>query len=101
MRALLWAFRIFIFLWLFAFSLKNTDLVSLHFMFDTAWQAPLVIVLLVFFMGGLLLGALALLGTVFALRRELALLRQEVKQSPTDVSKYPTANLNQPDNVSV
>ena len=81
MRALLWASRIVIFLFLFAFAIKNTDPVSVRFFFDAAWQAPLVIVALAFFAGGAVLGVLALLGTVFGLRREAARLRRELKQA--------------------
>lgn len=78
MRTLVWIVRGFIFLFLFAFAVKNTDPVSLRFFLDTEWQAPLVIVLLVFFAVGAFLGALSLLGTVFGLRRELAKLRREL-----------------------
>ena len=67
MRVLLWGCRIFIFLFLLAFALKNSDPVSVRFFFDTAWQAPLVIIVLAFFAGGAALGALSLLGTVFGL----------------------------------
>lgn len=48
MRALLWASRIVLFLFLFAFAIKNTEPVGVRFLLDTVWQAPLVIVLLVF-----------------------------------------------------
>ncbi len=81
MRALLWISRIFIFLFLFAFTVKNTDPVNIRFFFDAAWQAPLVIVVLAFFAGGAVLGALSLLGTIFSLRREAAKLRSELKQA--------------------
>lgn len=81
MRALLWASRIFIFLFLFAFAIKNTDPVSVRFFFDAAWQAPLVIVVLAFFAGGTVLGALSLLGTIFSLRREAAKLRRALRQA--------------------
>jgi len=86
MRALLWASRIFIFLFLFAFAIKNTDPVSVRFFFDAAWQAPLVIVVLASFAGGTLLGALAMLGTVFGLRREATKLRRELKQAQAATS---------------
>ena len=80
MRALLWGCRIFIFLFLLAFALKNSDPVSVRFFFDTAWQAPLVIIVLAFFAGGAALGVLSLLGTVFGLRREVSRLKREAKQ---------------------
>ena len=80
MRVLLWGCRIFIFLFLLAFALKNSDLVSVRFFFDTVWQAPLVIIVLAFFAGGAALGVLSLLGTVFGLRREVSRLKREAKQ---------------------
>ena len=76
MRILLWCGRIFIFLFLLAFALKNTDPVSVFFFYDTAWQAPLIIVVLAFFAGGVVLGVLGLLGTVFNLRREIKRLKR-------------------------
>jgi len=79
MRALLWGSRIFIFLFLLAFALKNSDPVSVRFFFDTAWQAPLIIIVLAFFAGGAVLGVLSVLGTVFGLRREVSQLKREAK----------------------
>jgi len=79
MRVVLWGCRIFIFLFLLAFALKNSDLVSVRFFFDTVWQAPLVIIVLAFFAGGAALGALSLLGTVFGLRREVSRLKRDAK----------------------
>ncbi|MEI7614286.1 MAG: lipopolysaccharide assembly protein LapA domain-containing protein [Betaproteobacteria bacterium] len=95
MRVLLWSCRILIFLFLFAFAIKNTESVSVRFIFDSFWQAPLVIVLLAFFTGGALLGVLSLLGTVFGLRRELAKLKR-VQQDES--SKQPGS---QPENSQV
>ena len=82
MRLLLWSCRIFIFLFLLAFAIKNTESVSVRFIFDTFWQAPMIIVLLAFFAGGAALGVLSLLGTVFGLRRELSRLKSASKQDP-------------------
>ena len=79
MRALLWGCRIFIFLFLLAFALKNSETVSVRFFFDTAWQAPLIIIVLAFFAGGAALGVLSLLGTVFGLRREVSRLKRDAK----------------------
>lgn len=97
MRALLWASRILVFLFLFAFALKNTDPVSVRFFFDAAWQAPLVIVVLAFFAAGALLGTLSLLGSIFALRREAGRLRRELKQlqaaTPADQPASPPTNI--------
>lgn len=78
MRTLVWIVRGFIFLFLFAFAIKNTDPVSLRFFLDAGWQAPLVIVVLAFFAVGAFFGALSLFGTLFGLRREIARLRREL-----------------------
>ena len=85
MRIMLWACRIFIFLFLLVFALKNTDPISVRFLLDMTWQAPLIIVILVFFAGGALLGVLSLLGTVFRLRRELASLRRQMNSSTPSI----------------
>lgn len=78
MRALIWVGRILIFLFLLGFALKNASMVSVRFFFDTSWDAPLVIVALAFFVGGVLLGMLSLLGTLFGLRREVARLKRQL-----------------------
>ena len=79
MRAVLWACRIVIFLFLLVFALKNADPVSVRFLFDGVWQAPLIIIVLVFFAAGAALGVLSLLGTVFGLRREVSRLKREAE----------------------
>ncbi len=79
MRFVLWGFRILVFLILFLFAVKNTDPVSINFFLDSTWQAPLIIVVLVFFAGGALLGVLSLIGTVFRLRREVERLKKTVQ----------------------
>ena len=94
MRALLWGCRILIFLFLFAFALKNTDPVSIRFFLDTAWQAPLIIIVLGFFAGGAALGVLSLLGTVFGLRREVSRLQFEARGPKNSDSKHPVADAN-------
>jgi lipopolysaccharide assembly protein A len=80
MRVLMWSCRILIFLFLLAFALKNSDPVSVRFFFDRAWQAPLIIVVLIFFACGAVLGVLSSLGAVLGLRREVSRLKREAKQ---------------------
>jgi uncharacterized integral membrane protein len=85
MRTLVWVVRGFIFLFLFAFAIKNTDPVSVQFFLDTAWQAPLIIVVLAFFAGGAFFGAISLLGTLFGLRQEISTLRRELNAAKAEV----------------
>lgn len=82
MRAFLWIVRLLLFLFLFAFALKNSDPVNLRFFFGQGWNAPLVIVLLAFFVGGAAIGVLSLLGTVLRLRRDLAEARRGSAKRP-------------------
>ena len=76
MRAALWVLRAVAFLFLFVFALRNTDTVSVRFLPEATWQAPLIIVVLAFFVAGALLGVLSLLGTLLRLRRENARLKR-------------------------
>ena len=91
MGVLAWTLRIILFLALFLFALKNTDLVSLRLYFDQVWQAPLSLVLLVFFAAGAVVGVLATLATVFRQRREIARLQRELKSRSREASAGPTA----------
>ncbi|TAK65566.1 MAG: LapA family protein [Betaproteobacteria bacterium] len=89
MRVLAWTLRIVLFLALFLFALKNTDTVSLRLYFDQVWQAPLILVLLVFFAAGAAMGVLATLVTVFRQRRDIARLQRELRSRPRDADPGP------------
>jgi putative membrane protein len=78
MRVLAWAIRIALFVVLLAFAAKNTDPVTLRFYFELAWQAPLVAVLLAFFVAGVVLGIAALVGTLLSQRREITRLEKRL-----------------------
>jgi uncharacterized integral membrane protein len=79
MRLFTWTIRLALFLLLLVFAAWNTDPVALRYWFDRAWQAPLVIVLLAFFAGGVLFGLAAVLGTTLRQRREIGRLRREAR----------------------
>ncbi|UXY13721.1 LapA family protein [Chitiniphilus purpureus] len=79
MRYLLWLIKFLLFALLFGFAMNNADPVSLRFFLGYAWQAPLALVLLVFFVAGAALGVLAALAQVVRQRRELAALRKELR----------------------
>ena len=78
MRLLTWAVRLAAFLLLAAFAARNVEPVTLRFWFDTALQAPLVLLLLAFFAAGALAGMLALLGPLLRSRRRVARLKKLV-----------------------
>jgi len=94
MRVITWAIRIALFVLLLAFAAKNTEPVTLRFYFDLAWQAPLIAVLLAFFVAGAVLGLLAMTGTWLAKRREISRLRRAdtgARESAAPVVKQPPA----------
>lgn len=74
-----WAFRALLFLLLFLFAVRNTEVVTVKFYFDQFWQVPLVLALLAFFALGAALGVLACLSTLFRQRRELLAARRELR----------------------
>ncbi len=82
MRILTWAIRLALFILLLAFAAKNTDPVTLRFFFDSAWQAPLVALLLAFFVAGALLGLMAAAALLLRQRRELQRLRRDAGLEP-------------------
>jgi len=92
MRILAWTLRIVLFLALFLLALKNTDTVSVRLYFDQVWQAPLILVLLVFFAAGAAMGVLATLATVFRQRRDIARLQRELGSRPHDSARPPAAD---------
>jgi len=61
MKYLLWLLKAAIFFTLFAFALNNQQDATVYFFFGTSWRAPLVLVLLAAFTGGVVVGALGML----------------------------------------
>ena len=82
MRYLIWSLRIALFLLLLGFAVKNADTVTLRYYFGYEWQAPLVLILLVFLALGVAIGVLSCLGKLFRQRREIAALKK--KQSAAE-----------------
>ncbi len=94
MRILTWAIRIALFILLLAFAARNTEPVTLRFWFDLTWQAPLVALLLAFFVAGAAFGLLATLGGFLAQRREIARLQRlesSARETGTRAASQPPA----------
>lgn len=79
MRYLIWLLRVALFLMLLGFAVKNDQPVVLRYFFGYEWQASLVVVLLLFFALGVGTGILAVLGNVFRQRREISVLKRELR----------------------
>lgn len=86
MTILTWSLRLIILVFLVVFASLNAGPVTLRFLFDRAWELPLVVVLLLSFALGALLGALSLVGVLFRQRRELSRLRRGAPLDRSDVA---------------
>ena len=79
MRYLLWLLKLALFVLILSFAVKNTDTVSVRYYLGYEWQAPLMLVLLVFFCLGAAVGIVASLTHVFGQRREIVALKRELR----------------------
>ncbi len=94
MRFVSWLVWLALFLVALAFALKNTAITELHFFVlvdDFVWRAPLVVFLLLFFVAGTVLGLLAVVPTIYRLRREMGRLRREAQLNPRTPPPSPPA----------
>ena len=62
--------RLFLLLVFFLFAVMNYEPASVRFYFDLEWRAPLILILLAFFVLGVVLTLLALLPRLIRQRRE-------------------------------
>jgi lipopolysaccharide assembly protein A len=103
-RAMKVVFRVLavlLFIVFFGFALKNTQEAALYFFLGYEVKGPLVLLLLVFFVSGAVLGIFAMLPTVFRHRRELARHRKTIStmQSEQEAQRQARMQPPQPDSV--
>jgi uncharacterized integral membrane protein len=77
--------RVFLLLVFFLFAQKNYEMATLRFYFDIEWRAPLILMLLLFFVLGVVLTLIALLPRLLRLRR-----------APRDAAAEPTQAVREP-----
>lgn len=82
-RIAAWLLKGLLFLLLLGLAVKNSDPVTLRYYLGVEWQAPLALVLFAFFVGGTLMGLLAMLAPWVRQRSEIRRLRAELAQAPT------------------
>ena len=85
MRYLAWIVRIALFLLVLAFALENSQVVAVQYFGPAPWQAPLVVVILLCFALGTALGILAVIPAFIRMRREISLLRRQVKAGQAEL----------------
>lgn len=78
MRYLVLVFSILLFVAVLGLAVKNAVPVTLHYYLGLAWQAPLVVMLLIFFGLGVAAGVSACLGIMVRQRRQMGLLKREL-----------------------
>lgn len=71
MRYPILVLRILLFLLLLGFAIRNAEPVTLHYYFGYEWQAPLVLIMFLFFALGIAVGVASCLGKLFRQRREI------------------------------
>jgi lipopolysaccharide assembly protein A len=76
MRILIRVVWLVVFLLLFAFAVTNTASTELNFVGSMVWRAPLVVLLLVFFLAGFVFGVIALMPGWVRMQIELRRLRR-------------------------
>jgi putative membrane protein len=81
-----WIIRLLVVLFLTAFAIKNAEIVTLKTFFGYEWQAPLILALFAFFIGGVVIGFLGLLGPFFQLKRENSQLKRTIEKKEKDLS---------------
>ena len=85
MKYLYWLLRAVLFLVLLGFAVKNDQPVVLKYFFGYEWHASLVLVLLLFFAVGAMVGVLAVLFNMLRQRKEITELKKElILKSKTD-----------------
>jgi len=94
MRYLKWLLRIMLFLLLLGWAVRNDQPVLLRFFFGYEWQTTLVVIMLSLFMLGVALGLAVSWSDSLRLRREMAVLKRELRQKSkpedaTDTQQLP------------
>ena len=96
MKIIFRLFAIGLFLVFFGFALKNTDEVVLHLFWSATTKAPLILLLLAFFIAGAVLGVLAMTATVLHYRQALMRHKKETEQQQQAASQLARARVQQP-----
>ena len=79
MGYLRWAARLAVFAALLVVAIQNTDVVTFRLFREWAWQVPLILLLLLAFLGGAAVAGLAVSWRSLRLRRELFSARRELR----------------------
>ncbi|MDW5415675.1 MULTISPECIES: lipopolysaccharide assembly LapA domain-containing protein [unclassified Iodobacter] len=96
MRYFYWLIKFILFVIMFGFAMHNAEPVVLKFFLGYFWQAPLALLLLVFFVVGAVFGLLAAFSKIIRLRREVVGLKKELRARQTVADLAPDLLVEQP-----
>jgi lipopolysaccharide assembly protein A len=86
-----WILKAAIFFTLFAFALNNQHEVTAHFFFGKQWNTPLIVLVLIAFTAGLVLGVLGMVPRWWKHRRA-AFTASQMASQLSAMSQFPEAN---------
>lgn len=87
-----WIIGLLLFLIVVTFAVKNTDPVTVRYYLGGEWEAPLILVLLIAFCAGAVVGMMAGLGQLFRQRRQIGGLKRELRtRQPQTAHPVPPA----------
>jgi putative membrane protein len=92
MKFIVWLIRVLVFVLLLVLALSNTQTATLNFLAGYFWQAPLILIGLVFFVVGLLAGLVSSMPAMVRLRLENGRLKRELRvarETPVVVEEPP------------
>jgi putative membrane protein len=81
MKFIAWLVRILVFVLLLLLALKNVQPATLYFYLGWFWTAPLILIVLAFFVGGLVVGWLSATPSLFRHKLENGRLKRELKNA--------------------
>jgi len=87
---------VLLFILFFSFALKNTDEVVLYLYWNNQAKSPLILLLLIFFILGAVLGVLAMTGILLRTRRELVSKKKMLEKLQSDADIAATAKITPP-----
>ncbi len=87
-----WILKAAIFFTLFAFALNNQHEVVAHFFFGRQWAAPLVVIVLIAFTAGLVIGVLGMVPRWWRHRKASNKLQQQALHQTQNTINQPAPN---------
>ena len=87
-----WILKAAIFFTLFAFALNNQHEARVYFFFGTSWQAPQVLIVLIIFAMGVVVGALGMVPRWWRNNRAETLQRPDSERSASVRSQTPISH---------